>query len=261
VKAALVLGRVAVSRSALWVSLVAASVTLTAVFLLKRMYSNAGAEDLQWVLAPSCWLVSTVGGVELASGFGAGFISHEHRMVVGPACAGVNFFIIAILALYFSFQGNFSSFPRKLIWLMQCAAIGYLATILSNGCRILLAAHLYSLDIYAGWLTPERLHRLAGTVIYCASLFALCAVVARWLKPPAGHRAVWSYAPTARAIPAVCYLGIAVGVPLLNRAYLREPARFIEHCAMVVAVCGAVVVLTTLARLAADRLCSEARNG
>jgi exosortase K len=236
-------------------------VTLIAVFLLKRMYSNAGAEDLQWVLAPSCWLASTLGGVELASGFGAGFISHEHRMVVGPACAGVNFFIISILALYFSFQANFESFPRKLLWLVQCAVVGYLATILSNGCRILLAAHLYSLDIYGEWLTPERLHRVAGTAIYCVSLLALCAAVQRWVNPVMVRRAVWPCTPAPRVIAMACYLGIAVGVPMLNRAYLREPGRFMEHCAVVIGVCGVVVAFTVLARLTTDRLCLGEKMG
>lgn len=247
-------------RALSWRSLLVAGFTLTAVFLIKRMYSHAGAEDLQWVLAPSCWLVSGLGGVSLASGSGAGFISHEYRMVVGPACAGVNFFIVAILALYFSFQGAFATLHRKVIWLAQCLGVAYLATILSNGCRILLAAHLYRLDIYGDWLTPERLHRLAGTLIYCVSLFALCAVVSRWLASAtarAERNGLWS----TRAIPVVCYLGVAVGVPLVNRAYQQQPGRFVEHCAMVIGVCGLVVTFTTLARLTTDRLCLGEKNG
>jgi exosortase K len=246
--------------SAAWKSLAAASVVLISVYLLKRMYSQAGAEDLQWILAPSCWLVSTLGGIELASGSGAGFISHQHRMVVGPACAGVNFLIVAILALYLSFQGVFVTFRRKMVWLLQCLCVAYLATILSNGCRILLAAHLYSLDIYGGGLTPERLHRLAGTLIYCASLFALCAVVSRWLTP-ATARSERNRSWATRAIPVACYLGVAVGVPLLNRAYQQHPGRFVEHCVMVILVCGLVATLTTLARVVADRLCSGAKHG
>jgi exosortase K len=238
-------------------SIVGACCALVLAFVIKRMYSHAGAEDLQWILAPSCWLVSALGGVQLASGFGAGFISHEHRMVVGPACAGVNFFVIATLALYFCQQGSFTPLTRKLSWLGQCLALAYVATILSNGLRILVAAHLYSWDIYGGWLTPERLHRGAGSAIYCASLFALCAVVGRWIgaepRTVAG-RSIWA---STRIIPAVCYLGIAVGVPLLNRAYSRDSKQFLEHSAMVIAVCAAILALTVLARLAMDRLCSR----
>jgi exosortase K len=237
------------------------------------MYSQAGAEDLQWILTPSCWLVSTLGGIELTSGSGAGYISHQHRMVVGAACAGVNFLIVSTLALYFSFQGTFATLQRKIGWLVQGLCLAYLATILVNGCRILLAAHLYSLDIYGGGLTPERLHRLAGTLIYCVSLFTLCATVGRWLKPTAMRRGVRPCAATenrpmanrtalrAQWVPAACYLGVAVGVPLLNRAYLQQPGRFMEHCAMVILVCGVVLTFTTLARVASDRLCSGAKNG
>jgi exosortase K len=242
-------------------TILATLVAVALTFSLKHMYSHAGAEDLQWVLAPSCWLVSTIGGVELASGYGAGFISHEHRMVVGPACAGVNFLIIAVLALFFSFQSHFVSLRRKLGWLAQCLVIAYVATILSNGLRILIAAHLYSWDIYGGWLTPERLHRIAGTTLYCASLFGLCAVVERWLKPVAARRGVWPYASTKRMIPMACYVGIAVGVPLLNRAYLHDPSRFLEHISIVLVVCAGVVGLMALARVVTDRLCSGVKMG
>src|SRR5262249_47571267 len=66
---------------------------------VKAFYSHAGADELLWVLAPSAWLARVVGGVDLVYEQGAGFISHAHRLVVGPACAGVNFLIICFLCL------------------------------------------------------------------------------------------------------------------------------------------------------------------
>jgi hypothetical protein len=57
-------------------------------FSLKAYYSRAGADELLWVLAPSAWLAQFVGGIDLVYEQGAGFISHTHHMVVGPAGAG-----------------------------------------------------------------------------------------------------------------------------------------------------------------------------
>jgi exosortase K len=199
-----------------------ALLALSLAALIKHYFSQAGADDLDWVLGPSCALVSWVGGIALSHGPGAGYITHEYRMVVGPACAGVNFFIIAILALYFSFQGRFAGLVRKALWLIEAVALAYAATIASNGLRILGAAHLYTLDVHGSYWNPERLHRMLGTLIYCASLFALCAVVGRFAGDKAAGR---ESALVARLVPLGSYVGVAVGVPLLNRAYVHNPGR------------------------------------
>jgi exosortase K len=198
-----------------------------------------------------------LGGVELAPESGAGFISHTHRMVVGPACAGETFFVIAFLALFLSYQGRFHGGKARLGWLGQSLVLAYLATLFTNAIRILIAAHLYDLDIYGGWFTPERLHRLAGTAIYCAALFALCSVVERWVTRVAATRSPW----LTYVIPFMGYLGIAVGIPLLHGAYRRDLPRFIEHSTSVVVICTVTALIATLAKLNGDRLQSRERKG
>lgn len=235
-----------------------ALLALSLAALIKHYFSQAGADDLDWVLGPSCALVSWVGGIALSHEPGAGYITHEYHMVVGPACAGVNFFIIAILALYFSFQQRFANAARKSLWLAQSVALAYAATIASNGLRILGAAHLYSLDVHGGYWNPERLHRMLGTVIYSASLFALCAVVGRFAggKAAAREHSLWT-----RLVPLGSYIGVAVGVPLLNRAYVHNPGRFLEHALVVVVTCGAVAGFASLAKFARGRVCSRLSSG
>jgi len=71
---------------------------LVVALALKDFYSRAGATDLLWILAPSAWLARFVGSIDLVYEQGAGYISHAHHMVVGPACAGVNFLIIGFCA-------------------------------------------------------------------------------------------------------------------------------------------------------------------
>src|SRR5262245_1777727 len=115
---------------------------------LKAFYSRAGAGELLWILAPSAWLARFVGGIDLVYEQGAGFISHSHRLVVGSACAGVNFLIICFLCLYFSFARQ----PRRLA---VSLAISFIATVLANGLRIFVSAHLWDADIYGQWITRE----------------------------------------------------------------------------------------------------------
>jgi exosortase K len=226
--------------------------TLAAAFGLKLAYSTAGARELEWVLAPSCWLASRLGGITLVWESGAGWISHQPRMVVGPACAGVNFLVVSWLALYFSSQVHFRGAARKFGWFCASFGAAYVATLATNGLRIVLAAHLYGADIYAGWLSPERLHRLLGVVLYCSALLGLCRAAELCVAPRAPLRASWT-----RFTPFYWYAGVAVGVPLLNRAFVHGPARFAEHALLTLGVGLAVMLLWRGSGRLVDRLCSR----
>lgn len=228
---------------------VAAALTLGCAYALKRFYSQAGASQLEWVLAPSCWLAS-LGGVELAHEPGAGFISHTSRMVVGPSCAGVNFLITAWLALFFTGHGRLQGVRRALGWSLASLLAAYALTVATNGVRILLAAHFYGAELHAGWLTPARVHRLLGVVLYCGALLAACGAAARVL----GSRAL---SARARLAPFLWYLGVVIGVPLANRAWLADPGRFAEHAALTCAAGVLVVLLARLGSTLVDRLCSR----
>lgn len=219
-----------------------ASVAVGAVGLalgagVKAVHRTAGADDLLWILAPSSWLARYLGGVDLRYEEGAGFISHADRLVVGAPCAGVNFLVVAFLTLLLAFLGRFDRAGAKVGWLAASLGLAYVATIVTNGLRIALSAHLYELDIYGGAFSPERVHRLAGTVIYYGSLLALHLAVGAALR-----------APCRRLVPLGCYLLVSAGIPLAGRAWAADPARFAEHLAWVV---GTALLLTALAVLPA----------
>ena len=191
---------------------------------VKAFYSHASASELAFILTPSCWIAAHLGGIDLVAEDGAGYISHAHRMVVGPACAGVNFLIIAFLAVVLS--RRMAGVRDGIRGLLIAIVAAYAATILTNGLRIILAAHLFQLG-GAGWLTPERIHRLAGVVIYCVAVVILC----RALTPGGG----------ALIVPLACYVGVGVGVPLLNGAARNR--LFVEHALVVTAVSLLVLVV------------------
>jgi len=203
---------------------------------LKLAYSRAGADALHWVLAPSCWL-ARLSGVALFHESAAGFISHAQRLVVGPACAGVNFMVTAWIALYLCVQGSLTGSRRKLQWSALSLAAAYAATVLVNGLRISLAARLYQLDSYGALLNKSRAHALLGVVLYCGALLTLCQLASAWVA----RRKQLTAAVLARRAYAI-YLGIVLGLPLLHGGWLREPQRFAEH-ALLTAGTGALVVV------------------
>jgi len=228
------------------------ALALLAAFALKRAYSTAGADQLAWVLAPSCWLASHA-GLSLVQEPGAGFISHVPRMVVGPPCAGLNFMVVAWLALYWSAQARFGGARAKLGWLLASGLAAYLATIATNGARIVLAAHLFDATFYAGMISKAQVHRLLGVALYCSVLLVACHAAQRVTRAAAAH-------PLQRLAPLAWYVAVALVVPFVNRAFVRGPERFAEHALSTLAAVGLVAGLAAgLRRLVArprDRLCS-----
>lgn len=210
-------------------SLAAGACAVALALGVKAFYRQAGADELLWILAPSVWLARFVGGIDLVYEPGAGYISHAYRMVVGPACAGVNFLVICFLTLYFCFSRYF---PGRVRWLMWSAVMSYFAAIAANGLRIFLSAHLWIADFYFGWISQSQMHRLAGTAVYYASLLALYVVVESFRGVKA-----------SRIGPLLWYIGITLGIPLAGRIAVGGTTEFSQHAVWVVAI---AVTLTTV---------------
>jgi len=225
-------------------SLVAGGCAIGLALGMKTLYSRAGADALLWILAPSSWLARFVGGIDLTYEPGAGFISHTHRMVVGPACAGINFLIICFLTLYFSFARRSS---RKTEWLISSAILSLVAAIIANGLRISVSARLWDADIYGSWMTPDRMHRLAGTAIYYVSLLAVYFAVASRLGDTAGR--------TQRLAPFLWYAAISLGVPLAGRVFSDGARGFSEHAAWVLAIASTLTFAMFLPSVVRNRVC------
>jgi len=222
---------------------VSGGLALAAALGVKAFYSQAGADQLVWILAPSSYLARVLGGVELRYEDGAGFISHVDRLVVGTPCAGVNFLVVAFLTLVFAFGARFPGLRARLGWLAASLVIAYLATIVTNGVRIAISARLFAADIYGGAVTPARVHRIAGTALYYGSLLALCLAVGTALKTRG-----------RRLVPLVAYVLVSVGIPLVGRAWAADGARFAEHAAWVVGTAGVLTALAVVPGLVRDRL-------
>lgn len=209
----------------------------------KAFYSQAGADELMWILGPSAWLARLAGGIDLVYEPGAGFISRAHHLVVGPACAGMNFMVICMLALYFSFARRHQS---RIRWLASSIALAFAAAVVANALRIAVSAHLWDAGFYRGWITPEEMHRLAGILVYYGSLVAL------WTSVDSGVRSGARRA--SRASPLLWYLGVSLGVPLLGRLHASGTAGFAEHAAWVLGAATAATLLMFLPSMVRNRV-------
>ncbi len=223
---------------------------------MKLFYRRAEVEDLDWILAPTSLLADVLGGIRFEREAGAGWVSHSHRMVLGPACAGVNFLIIVFAALFFSFVHRLRGPAVRGAWLGASLGLAYLVAVVANAIRIVAAVHLYGMDIYGELVTPERVHRVEGTVVYCVALLLACAGVEGLVERRAGRPA---RRRSGGALAPLCwYLGIALGAPLLSRANRGGDGRLIEHAGAVAAVCLLVALVWGMARRAARRASTRA---
>lgn len=212
---------------------------------IKRYYSHAGSDELRWILAPVAYIVDLCSDLAFTYEPASGFIDRVQGIIIAPGCSGINFLIITLCMTAYLTLARFPPKSGRLAWLGFSMATAYIFTIVANTTRIAIAIGLYQLDIYGGWLTPARVHRLAGILVYLFLLYGLFRWLTRRGRPSGRQPVILKTSHTACAlIPLMCYMAVTIGIPLLNGAYQKGAHRFLEHCAMIVA--GGAIVLFTI---------------
>ena len=237
---------------------------LLLAFGLKYYYSRAGSDDLGWILGPTAGLVEFFSGIRFENEANTGFVSLGYRIIIAPSCAGINFLIVAFCMALFSGIHAAKPFWAKLSWLTASFVSAYCLTIGVNVLRIIVSIYSYKANIYYGWITPQRVHRLEGVVIYffflCLFYMIIIKGVHRITRKTGGTKKIgtknncgqphyfhWVW---AGLIPLFWYSLVTVGVPLLNGALQVNAAHFTEHSGMVLSASMAVLVVVFLIRLA-----------
>lgn len=245
---------------------------------LKLHYSRADSDGLVWILKPTAILVRGVTGAVFEYQSSAGYLSRELDILIAPACAGVNFLIIAFvmagLCGVWRFEGTqrtkrtqgtewtgkkgkterMGRTGRSLLWIFFSLLTAYGLTLVVNTIRIVLSIYLYRMDIYGSALTPAGLHRISGAFLYLLSLYGyywgVCAAAGRW------EHITFEKSRKMRKnllFPLLCYFSMTIGVPLLNGAYEKNPDRFADHIFMVTGIGGFVLGLTLLLQWVVSR--------
>ena len=153
--------------------LAAAVATLLLVWLVKRFYSHATAEELAPILGPTAQMVSWVSGGSYLYERGAGWVSYEHAFIIAPACAGVNFALAALLVLMGGAMPRIHSGAALLRRLVAAVLAAYFTTLVVNTTRIVIAIALHHGALQVATLDAGELHRAEGIAVYLAGLCAL----------------------------------------------------------------------------------------
>jgi exosortase K len=225
---------------------------------LKYHYSIAGSDELRWVLSPTSWMVQQLTGIPFEWEQHAGYVSRTHGLIIAPSCSGVNFLIMAFCSFYFTTGRLMPNRVWRFLWLGIAFGCSYALTLGVNGLRISAAVHLYGADVYGGWLTPERAHRVEGTLIYFSSLLIMYLLVNRIAR-------CFSARPgkgLGRLVlaPFLWYCLIALGIPLLNKGPLAGGPRFVEHSAQVLSLCAGSALCSFACLLFLRRLADRIRG-
>jgi exosortase K len=155
------------------------ALALGLAWALKAFYSRADFESLMWVLSPTRRLVQWLTAVRFEPEPGQGYLSRDRLYLIAPACAGVNFMIIAFVSLVAGLVHTRNTLPGRLALLVGSGLAAYGATVLANGARIALALKLHAAGATFGPLTADRLHCAVGVTVYLVFLFALFAAAVR----------------------------------------------------------------------------------
>lgn len=221
---------------------------LAVLVCLKIHFSRAGADDLQWMLLPLARLVQWTTGIPFERELHGGFISLTRGIVIAPSCSGVNFLILTFAALFFSFAHRIGPLRSKALWLLLSGVFAFCLTLAVNTLRIACSISLFEWDIYGDVVTPGRVHRLAGAVLYLAALLAAFRAARFLVRPPLfpgwkdSGRDASGKAPAGVLSPVLWYLGVTVGIPLLGLSGAGRVEGLGEHAATVAAVCAAVLL-------------------
>ena len=214
-----------------------AALTVLTMLALKQFYSQAGADQLAWMLAPTARLTAWLNQAQPVWESGAGYVDFARGIIIAPGCAGINFLIMAFGLAACCGLPHLRQLPHVLAWLAISLAGAYVAALVVNTVRIILSMYLYQADIYGGPLTLERVHRVIGTGIYMGALglffWGLQPIISRYCKRMAGCT-VPAGPPLPLWFPLGWYVIGAVGVPVVNLLFRRPSDQFVEHCATVV---------------------------
>ncbi|HSU38044.1 MAG TPA: exosortase K [Polyangiaceae bacterium] len=211
---------------------------------LKSFASHAGARELAPLLAPTAALVTAVSGHVFNAESGAGYVSRELRVVIAPACSGMNFAIVAFTALALGFVTRFRTPRAKALWLCAAAPLAYIATVLVNALRICLALAVGHELAASGVLSAQDAHRALGVCVYLGCLLGLCALAERAFGRRAGNASRNSAARSSwMLLPLGSYVAVTVMTPLLHGA---ARGAFWTHAAVVGGAAGFVMAVLWL---------------
>ncbi len=217
---------------------------------LKWFGSRAGFRELEWILAPTARWAELLSGIQFVRQEGIGYVSHAHRFLIAPSCAGLQFFLVTAAMLLFSFVHRMGTKREGVVWTGISLTAAWALTVFVNGLRIVLAVFLPEMlektGFFSGWMTPERFHTVIGIIVYFTALLFIYRTADAWLGRREG-REKDGHASGRYLAPVFWYFFIVLGLPFLNRAGKNDPDRFFRYTFLMTGVCLPLLLLFWLA--------------
>lgn len=229
--------------------------TAVVIILAMRYFSRTSDSDtLKWILAPTAWWSGILGGIYFEYLPHQGYVNYFHHFLIAPSCSGSRFMLLTFLMLAFSFRlsdylcGNKQVYSerddkaninmrKEYLWFGFSIVFSYISTVFVNGIRIVVSVYLPDIleraHLTDGWLTPDRLHTLIGTVTYF-SFLCMIYLIAFWMRGRTNGGLL---------VPVFWYLLIVLVLPFIKRMYYNDWNGFGQYAVLIVSVCGSVYVL------------------
>jgi exosortase K len=149
------------------------------VWSLKRLYADARADDLWWILGPTARLIGAVTGTRFALQPGEGYFSREQLFLIEKSCAGINFMIAAFGLSAYALRHRVTSCISAAGAIGVSLLAGYSAAVPVNAARITIAMWLAAHPSPFSGLRADQIHRLEGITVYFGGLVLLHEIVRR----------------------------------------------------------------------------------
>ncbi len=156
-----------------------AAAALGAAAWLKLYYHGADFDHLRWLIDPSAHAAGALAAATFELEAHHGWLAREARFEIVPACAGMNFLIIAFLSVVAAGLHRTRSLGAGVALLAAAFAAASVTTVLANAVRIAIALRMHEAALAIGPLTPDRLHRAEGVIVFFGFLLALFAGAGR----------------------------------------------------------------------------------
>lgn len=232
--------------------------TTIAALMLRHFCRITDSDALTWILAPTSRWAGVLGGIYFEYLPHMGYVNHFYRFLIAPSCSGIRFMMITFLMLVFSFLHRLPSMRSKYFWFGGSAVFSYLFTIFVNGIRITAAIYLpiplEQAGLLSGWLDPDRLHTLIGTVVYFSSLCViypaasfLCRRQIMRLPDKGGDGSSSDFRQNLQwLIPAFWYLLAVLAIPSAGRILRNDWEGFGSYALLIIGVCFMILAVSCL---------------
>ncbi|WP_349671889.1 exosortase K [Lacrimispora sp.] len=234
---------------------------------IKYGYSRAGFGELDFILAPTARWVTFLSGINFNRQVDVGYINHSIRFIIAPSCSGVQFMLITFSALFFPLVHRMNSVKKGVCWFAGSFLSSFPFTVFVNGIRIVLSIYIpvyfNKWNIYANWLTAQRLHTIIGTVVYVTALLALYhlagLVSSSTVKISSDVHGIFPSKVVSKIVnrivpPILCYFFIVLIIPLIHNARQNDLEKFLEYASLITSVCFALILLYCIVYTVQDHL-------